>query len=80
MANVQTHVLTYIDQPTRDAQNAFMMYECLSKSLTVSALNDVLTEIESFTERDLQSGPLFLYTIIKKAAVNTRSTTTHVRT
>eukprot|EP00978_Attheya_sp_CCMP212_P039026 scaffold198911_cov69-Attheya_sp.AAC.1 len=49
-------------------------------SLTVSALNDVLTEVESFTERDLQSGPLFLYTIIKKAAINTRSTTTHVRT
>jgi hypothetical protein len=80
MVNVQAHVLTYIDQPTRDAQNSFMMYECLSKSLTVSALNDVLTEIGSFTEGNLQSGPLFLYVIIKKAAINTRSTTTHVRT
>eukprot|EP00978_Attheya_sp_CCMP212_P028719 scaffold99940_cov69-Attheya_sp.AAC.1 len=58
-----------------------MMYECLSKSLTVSALNDVLTEIELFTERNLQSGPLLRYTIIKKAAINTRLTTTHnVRT
>eukprot|EP00978_Attheya_sp_CCMP212_P033086 scaffold131938_cov70-Attheya_sp.AAC.2 len=80
MANVQMHVLTYIDQPMRDAQNSFMVYECLSKSLQVSALNDVLTKIETFTERNLQSGPLFLNTIIKKAAINTRSTTTHVRT
>eukprot|EP00978_Attheya_sp_CCMP212_P037787 scaffold181389_cov64-Attheya_sp.AAC.2 len=26
MANVQTHVLTYVDQPTRDAQHSFMMH------------------------------------------------------
>jgi hypothetical protein len=80
LVNVRTHVQTYIAQPTRDAQNSFMMYECLSKSLTVEALNDVLTDIETFTEGDLQSGPLFLYAIINKAAINTRSTTTHVRT
>eukprot|EP00978_Attheya_sp_CCMP212_P026064 scaffold85006_cov63-Attheya_sp.AAC.2 len=60
MVNVQVHVQTYIAQPTRDVQNSFMMYECLSQSLMVAALNDVLTEIGSFTESDLQSGPLFL--------------------
>jgi hypothetical protein len=80
LVNIQTHVQTYIAQPTRDAQSLFIMYECLTKSLTVEALNDVLTEIDTFTEGDLQSGPLFLYVIINKAAINTRSTTTHVRT
>jgi hypothetical protein len=79
-ANVRAHVQTYIAHPTRDAQNSFMMYECLSKSLTDTALNDVLTETDTFTEAGLQSGPLFLFAIIKKAAINTRSTTTHVRT
>eukprot|EP00978_Attheya_sp_CCMP212_P015746 scaffold40797_cov63-Attheya_sp.AAC.3 len=39
-----------------------------------------LTEISSFTEQNLQSGPLFLYVIIKKVAINMRSTTTHLRT
>jgi hypothetical protein len=79
-ANVKAHVQTYIDQPTRDAQNSFMMYECLTKSLTGPALNEVITETATFTVNNIQSGPLFLFAIIKKAAINTRSTTTHVRT
>eukprot|EP00978_Attheya_sp_CCMP212_P017442 scaffold46445_cov61-Attheya_sp.AAC.1 len=33
MVKVQAHMHIYIAQPTRDAQNSFMMYKCLSKSL-----------------------------------------------
>jgi hypothetical protein len=51
LVNVQTHVQTYIAQPTRDAQNSFMMYECLTKSLPVEALNNVLTDIDILTNK-----------------------------
>jgi len=80
IADIQTQVATYIDQPTRNAQNSFMMFECLSKSLTVEALNAVLAEIDDYTVNDIASGPLFLKVIIRKAYIDTRATTAHVRT
>jgi hypothetical protein len=80
IADMRTQVTTYIDQPNRDAQNSFMMFECLSKSLTVEALNSVLSEVTDYTVNDIPSGPLFLKVIIRKAYIDTRATTAHVRT
>jgi hypothetical protein len=80
IADMKTQVTTYIAQPNRNAQNSFMMFECLSKSLTVEALNSVLTEVTDYTVNDIPSGPLFLKVIIRKAYIDTRATTAHVRT
>jgi hypothetical protein len=80
IADIEANVATYIDQPNRNAQNSFMMFECLSKSLTVEALNAVLSEVDTYTVTNIPSGPLFLKVIIRKAYIDTRATTAHVRT
>eukprot|EP00978_Attheya_sp_CCMP212_P002101 scaffold4343_cov56-Attheya_sp.AAC.1 len=51
IADIRTQVTTYIDQPNRNAQNSFMMFECLSKSLIVEALNSLLAEIDDYMVR-----------------------------
>eukprot|EP00978_Attheya_sp_CCMP212_P011208 scaffold27538_cov54-Attheya_sp.AAC.2 len=56
------------------------MYECLSKSLTVEALNWILAKVYVYTVNGIPSGPLFLKVIIKKAYIDNRATTAHVRT
>eukprot|EP00978_Attheya_sp_CCMP212_P040337 scaffold219054_cov37-Attheya_sp.AAC.2 len=78
--DIRSVVSTYIDQPTRNAQNSFMMYECLLKSLSVEALNVILAEVDIYTVRGIPSGPLFLKIIIRSAYIDTRATTAHVRT
>ena len=78
--DIRTIVTTYIDQPTRNAQNSFMMYECLSKSLTVKALNSILAEVDVYTVHGIPNGLLFLKFIIRKTYIDTRATTIHVRT
>eukprot|EP00978_Attheya_sp_CCMP212_P009439 scaffold22331_cov106-Attheya_sp.AAC.1 len=58
-----------------------MMYECLSKSLTVEDLNAILAEVDIYTMRGIPSGPLFPKVIIRSAYIDTRATTTaRVRT
>ena len=80
IADIQALVATYIDQLTGNAQSSFLMFECLSKSLTVEALNAVLAEIDDYTVNYIDSGPLFLRVIIRKTYTDTRATTAHVRT
>lgn len=76
---IYQHVMTYIGQPTRDAQNACQMAECFKKSLTQSARTRVSTRKAEYTIGGLVDGLLYFKAIIKTATIDTRATTTTLR-
>ena len=73
----------WLGQPTRDAQNSQMMYDCLAASLTTTAFNKVSTIAHQYTfvinDQVHKDGPSFLKSIIMKTQIDTRVTTSLVR-
>jgi hypothetical protein len=49
LENVRAHAVTYVNQPTRVAQDAAWMYEFLRESLTESAHTRVAMQAEQYT-------------------------------
>jgi len=76
----QTHVSTYIDQPTRTAQNSYQMYLCIMSSLTDEDRAKLLTRSDDYTSQDIQSGPLLFKVLMSITTVDTRATVTFIRT
>ena len=80
MEQVRTKVLTYVNTPTRRAQNSYQMYLCIMVLLTDEGRTKILTEAEKYTVNQIKSGPLLFKILMTKAAVDTRATVLHIRT
>ena len=83
LTDVHNQAQQWLGQPTRNAQNSQMMYECLSNSLTKAAFDKVSAEADSYTytmgDQQYEDGPSFLKCIISETEVDTRATTSLVR-
>ena len=79
-AQVQAHVGTYIDEEGRDAQNSFMLFNCLWSSLSVSAKRKLNLQRDKFQCNGTGIGALLLKVIIQTAYIDTRATTMQLRT
>ena len=75
MEVVRNHGTTYIQTPTRVAQDSLQMYMCLFLSLTEAAQNRVTVWAPDFTVNGIKSGPLFLKVIICESHADTNATT-----
>jgi len=75
MEMVRNHVSTYIQTPTRAAQDSLQMYMCLFSSLTEAAQNRITVWASDYTVNGIKSGPLFLKVIIRESHADTNATT-----
>ena len=79
MEVVKNHVATYIQTPTRVAQDYLQMYMCLFSLLSEAAQNRITVWAPDYTINGIKSGPLFLKVIIRKSHADTNATTRKIR-
>ena len=81
---VHAHVLTYVHQPTRNAQVSAQIYQALAKSLSLKAKNTLYQDEKKYTffsdknAEPFQDGIMFLKMIIKRSSIVTIATVTHL--
>jgi hypothetical protein len=76
LAQCQAHTVTYVDTPTKNAQNSIILYQFLSNTLTKEAKNKIQinSALYHIGVNKLPLGPCFLEMIIGKSTNNTIST------
>jgi hypothetical protein len=79
MKVVRNHVATYIQTPTRVAQDSLQMYMCLFSLPTEAAQNRITVWAPDYTVNGIKSGPLFLKVIIRESHADTNATTRKIR-
>jgi hypothetical protein len=79
MADINTHVATYIDGNTRCTQNAAQMLTCIKESLSDAGKLKILAESEKWKVNDKESGTLLFKYVMQKAIVDTRATSSFFR-
>ena len=79
---VKEHAETYVNTNTRNAQDSFMLYNCIMNTLTNEAQKQVRNRglVTSFYLQGRGSGALLLKVVIMVSHVDTRATVTAVRT
>jgi hypothetical protein len=71
---------TYLDQPIRPAQDAFMLFKCLMNSISKEGKNKILIWRQQYTVDEASSGNLLLKIIIRESHLDTNATTSSIRT
>ncbi|HSN66235.1 MAG TPA: hypothetical protein VLS94_06315, partial [Fusibacter sp.] len=83
MQQIYDHVITYISDEVRAAQDSYLLYMCLMKSLSKVGKNKVTLHKRDYTVHEngrmFFSGVLLLKVIIRESRVDTRSTVRHIR-
>ena len=79
---VRAHAATYVNTPVRAAQDSHQLYLCCMSSLTKDAQNKVRLKerLYQFGQTRVPSGACLLKVIIMVAHVDTRATTSYIRT
>jgi hypothetical protein len=87
LASVKAHAMTYYSAETKEAQDSFMLCQCLLKSLAVDFLKIITANADAYhlpaivaVTGDIPSGPLLLKLIISRAHVDTLATVSFLRT
>jgi hypothetical protein len=88
LASVVRDALSYVNTPTKVAQDSFMLFQCIFASLGTEFLKTVTTEASHYhvvdqadvNEPPIPCGALLLKVIIMKAHVDTRATVSFIRT
>jgi hypothetical protein len=87
LASVRDHALTYYATQSKQAQDSFMLCQCLLSSLALDFLKTITANSASYhlpaivvADGDIPSGPLLLKLIISRAHVDTRATVSFLRT
>ena len=71
---------SYIDQPSRSAQDTAQLYRCLMASLSKEGKKKVLVWEDQYTINGLGSGNLLLKIIVRESHLDTNATSTSIRT
>jgi hypothetical protein len=74
IAEITTHVQTYIEGNSRRTQNSAQMLSCIKESLSDAGKLKILSESTKWTVNGKESGVLLFKTIMQKAVVDTRAT------
>lgn len=80
LEQVTNHAETFVGEPTRNAQNSYMMFNCLAKSLDEDALNKMAAWEDDYYVGQVPVGPLFLKVIIRETVVDNNATVRSIRT
>ena len=70
---------TYMNLPTRNAQNNMALYKCLMSSLSPEGKQKVSLVAEKYNRGNQPSGPLLLSVIINESQTDTNSTVMAIR-
>jgi hypothetical protein len=79
IAEITTHVQTYIEGDSRRTQNSAQMLSCIKESLSDAGKLKILSESAKWTVNGKESGVLLFKTIMQKAVVDTRATSSFFR-
>ena len=71
---------SYIDQPSRSAQDTAQLYRCLMASLSKDGKRKILVWEDQYTINGLGSGNLLLKIIVRESHLDTNATSTSIRT
>ncbi len=80
MEDIRANVLTYINAPSRRAQESFQLYQALMNSLSVSGRAKVTIWADEYTINGIPSGVLLLKKIIQVSTIDTNATAAFIRT
>ena len=78
-AMVRTHVATYINTPTRTAQDSFQVYHCLMNSLSLNGRSKITIWSQDYTVSGTVSGTALLKVILRESDIGTHATAAHIR-
>ena len=76
---IQNFDATYINTPTRAAQDLNMMYQCLMNSLSTEGKRKVLVWREQYMIGSMHSGNLLLKVIVRESHLDTNATAATIR-
>lgn len=74
LEQVKAHAITYQSFGVRAAQDAFMLYHCLTKSLSPEALNRINLRSDDYFSSDTPSGTCLLKVIIQESYIDSPAT------
>jgi hypothetical protein len=77
--NIRDHASTYHTRQTHQAQNSVQMGQCLLNSMTKAGKLKITKESDAYYVDGILSGPLLLNLILKKAIIDSRSTSANLR-
>jgi hypothetical protein len=80
LSSIRSFEDTYISQPVRPAQDAFMLFKCLMNSISKEGKNKILIWRQQYTVDEFSSGNLLLKIIIRESHLDTNATTSSIRT
>lgn len=80
MEAIEAHEETYIDTPTRAAQDNRMIYNCLMNSINTEAKKKITIWRDQYTINGEFSGILLLKVLIRESHLDTNATVTMIRT
>ena len=79
MADIRAHERGYINQPNRNAQDTYLLYEGLMNSLAPEAKSKINIWKDDFWVRGLPSGNLLMKVIIRECHLDTNATVASIR-
>jgi hypothetical protein len=80
MDRIREYDTTYIDTEGRQAQNSYMLYQCLMGSISKEGKKKILIWKDDYTIDEHKSGNLLLKVIIRESHIDTNATTSNIRT
>jgi hypothetical protein len=80
LSSIREFEETYISQPVRPAQDAFMLFKCLMNSIPKEGKNKILIWRQQYTVDEFSSGIVLLKIIIRESHLDTNATTSSIRT
>jgi hypothetical protein len=77
--NIRDHENTYHTRQTHQAQNGVQMGQCLLNSMTEACKLKIMKESDAYYIDGILSGPLLLKLILRKAIIDSRSTSANLQ-
>ena len=71
---VRQHSNVYVNHPTRNAQDSYMLHQAVFKSLDVKILNKIRHKTDEYTINGFVPGELFLRVVIREVYTDTNAT------
>ncbi len=75
MERIREYDTTYIDTDGRQAQNSYMLYQCLMNSISKEGKKKILIWKDDYTIDEYKSGNLLLKVIIRESHIDTEKAT-----
>jgi len=79
LAEIRAHEATYIAQPNREAQDTYLLYECVMNSLSPEAKAKVNIWRSDFWANGYPSGNLLVKVVIRECHLDTNATVASIR-